>query len=480
MPTLTAPELRRKKLDRVEEFKRLSTETTKDGAAPTPEQEQQLNAIFSEIEVGGSFDRQIKAAEQFAVAEGLAAQSREGAGRVTAPLEHDGLDESKPAKHRYSMLKAIRESYGWGVKKGVRGPDGLTGLEAEVHVALCKRRGPDSRAPEGVLVPNTLPVDMYAARRWGEAIGVRSEAIESYAYTTAELATTVESTLTGAGAIYTRLGTMIDILRTRTVLGAMGITVMNDMQGLFGLPRQASTTQAYWIAEGQDTTQSAPTIDQVMFTPHTIAARTPYTRRFLEQTSVDAENFIRTDHAAVIVRGIESAALNGTGTGGQPLGIMQNPLIPLIAAGTNGGAPTWANVVAMETALANVNADIDPSSTGYIIDTAVRGLFKTTLKNNVAGATYLWEPGNQVNGYKAGVTNLLPNNLVHGGGTGLHAMMFGVWSQMVMAFWSGLDVIVNPYSADASGSVIITSLQDCDVDVKHPESFVKMMDVLVV
>jgi HK97 family phage major capsid protein len=481
MPALSAPELRRKKSERVAEFKRLSEEYSKDGATPTEEQLTQLNTIFAEVEVGGSFDRQIRAAEMFAAADGIEARGRESAGRQTAPLPHEDPTNTRAEKHTYSLLKAIRESYGWGERNGVKGRDGLTGLEAEVDAELRKRWSNPNRDPKGILVPNSLPINSYAARRGRMAAvagGMLAPGAESYAYSSTELATTVESTLTGSGSIPTILGTMIDILRTRTVLAQMGVRFMTDMRGNFALPRQATTTTAYWINEGQDVTQSAPTIDQVLFTPHTVGVRTPYTRRFLEQTSVDAENFIREDQAAVKAREIERTALNGTGTSGQPLGMLQNPLIPLIAAGTNGAAPTWANIVAMETTLATANADM--GTLGYIIDASVRGLLKTTPKIGSTFPTYLWDGGaTPLNEYKVGVTNLLPANLTHGSGTALHAMIFGNWADMLIATWGSDDVIVNPYSADASGSVIITSFSDVDVEVRHPESFVKMMDVLV-
>jgi hypothetical protein len=92
----------------------------------------------------------------------------------------------------------------------------------------------------------------------------------------------------------------------------------------------------------------------------------------------------------------------------------------------------------------------------------------------------LWNvssPDSPVNGYRCGVTNLLPNNLTHGAGVNLHAMIFGNWNDLVYAFWSGLDVIVDPYTAAGAGSVIVTTLQDCDVNVRHPESFAIMSDI---
>lgn len=479
MPALSALELRRKKSERQEEFNRIYEEGSKSESGFSPEQIQVLEAIEAECKDGGTFDNQIRVAEMFAANQTAQARGRESAGRQTDPLPHEDPTNTRKEKHQYSLLKAYREAAGWGDRSDVRGQYGLTGLEAEVDAELRKQRTAAGLKTRGIAVPNTLPVDTFASRAFGRANGMRAGGSDSFAYTTTDLATTVESTLTGAGSIPTILGTMIDILRARTVLSQMGVRFMTDMQGLFALPRQSGTTQEYWVNEGQDVTQSAPTIDQALFTPHTVGVRTPYTRRFLEQTSISAENFIREDQAAVKARGIEKAALNGTGSGGQPLGLGQNPLVPLTAAGTNGAAPTWANLVGLETTLGIANADV--GSLGYIVDAAVRGLLKTTAKIGSTFPTYLWEGGaTPVNGYKVGVTNLLPSNLVHGSsGAVLHAIFFGNWDDMIVATWGNDDVIVNPYSADASGSVIITSFSDVDVELRHPESFIKMMDVLV-
>lgn len=478
----TAMELTRQKAECVAEYNKLSAEFSRDGASPTPEQDARLDQLWDQIKAGkdgGTFDIAIERAARAEYAQQLQAQGRESAGRVTDPLPHQDVKNTRGGRWQYSTLKAIRESAGLGEKKDVFGRAGLTGVEAEVDAALRARWSNPNRQPKGILVPNSLPSNPGAAYQWARSLGIESKGgDESFAYSPTD--PTVATTINAAGAIETTYGGMVDILRAKLVLAQMGVQIMGGMEGLFALPRQSSTTTAYWVTQGQDVTQSAAAIDQVLFYPHTVGVRTPYTREFLKQTSIDAENFYRTDQDAVLAREIERAALNGLGSGGQPLGIMQNPLIPMISAGTNGAAPTWANIVAMESQLANLNADM--GSLGYVTDTAVRGLLKTTTK--VSGATpypiYLWDGGaTPLNEYKVGITNLLPNNLTHGSGSNLHAIIYGNWSDMIIALWGGRDVVVNPYSADASGSVIITTLQDCDVEVRHPESFVKMMDVLI-
>jgi HK97 family phage major capsid protein len=87
-------------------------------------------------------------------------------------------------------------------------------------------------------------------------------------------------------------------------------------------------------------------------------------------------------------------------------------------------------------------------------------------------------PTGEVNGYPAFVTNLLPANFVKGTGTGLSPMLFGNWNDAVFALWSGLDVLTDPYTGSSSGTIRVVCLQDVDFNVRHPQSFAKIVDMV--
>lgn len=176
---------------------------------------------------------------------------------------------------------------------------------------------------------------------------------------------------------------------------------------------------------------------------------------------------------AIIARTLELAALNG-GTANSPVGIMANTTISgnATAIGTTGGNPTWSTIVSMETAVAVANADI--GSLGYVTNAAVRGYLKQAPKIGTTFPTFIWDtqtPGSPLNGYAVGVTNLIPSNLTKSTGTNLSAIIFGNFSDLVIVMWSGLDLLVDPYTGSSSGTVRVVALQDCDVNVRHPESF---------
>ena len=50
-------------------------------------------------------------------------------------------------------------------------------------------------------------------------------------------------------------------------------------------------------------------------------------------------------------------------------------------------------------------------------------------------------------------------------------LYFGNWNEILMAFWSGIDVTVDPYTLSDQGAWRVSAFQDADVIVRHPEAF---------
>jgi HK97 family phage major capsid protein len=232
------------------------------------------------------------------------------------------------------------------------------------------------------------------------------------------------------------------------------------------------------VTQGGSITASNQTIDQVPFSPHTGGVYTTYTRQLLEQTNQNAEDFVREDQSAVIARGVETQMLYGQGSAGYPLGIGTNPEIGVIALGTNGAAPTWTSLVNLESAVASFNADV--GSMAYCMNAVTRGTLKTTAKIGSTFPIYLWNteaPDFPVNGYPVGVTNLVPSTITKGSTSAtLSMIMFGNWEDAFYAFWSGMDMILDPYTAAAQGAVNLCTLQDFDCNVRHYQSFCNILD----
>jgi HK97 family phage major capsid protein len=175
------------------------------------------------------------------------------------------------------------------------------------------------------------------------------------------------------------------------------------------------------------------------------------------QSSIDVENMLRADLAAGMALAIDLAALYGTGASGQPTGISVQSGINAPTAFA-AAVPTYAEVVAMESAVAVDNALV--GTLGYIVEPAMRGSLKTAEKFSGTGQQ-VWEPGGTLNGYKTGVTNQITSGDV----------FFGNWADLLIGMWGGLDILVDPYTNSLSGTVRIVCHQSMDIAVRHPVSF---------
>ena len=50
---------------------------------------------------------------------------------------------------------------------------------------------------------------------------------------------------------------------------------------------------------------------------------------------------------------------------------------------------------------------------------------------------------------------------------------FGSWAQMILCYWSGLDIMTDFYTIGYAGTVNFYALQDIDVGVRLPSAFCK-------
>lgn len=324
-------------------------------------------------------------------------------------------------------------------------------FEFEVSEAAQKSLG---RQAQGIMVPNEV---LKAGRR---DLSVGTSAAGGHTVATDLLA-----------------DSFIDLLRNRMILNSAGATMLTGLNGNVAIPRQTGGATAYWVAEASAPTESQQAFDQVTLTPRTVGAFTDLSRKLILQSSIDIEAFVRRDLATVLALEIDRAGLHGSGSSNQPTGVAATAGIGSVAGGTNGLAPTWAHMIALETEVAQDNADI--GALGYITNTKVRGKLKGTEKASTTGM-YVWQEGaTPLNGYRALVSNQVSSALTKGSSSGVcSAVFFGNWADLLIGMWGGLDLTVDPYTASTTGTVRVVALQDVDVAVRHAESFSAMLDAL--
>ena len=356
----------------------------------------------------------------------------------TALLEKMGVQEkpinpkdaeigmSDKEKRDFSFIRAINALAHPNNKEAQR----AAGFEFEVSRAAQEKSGKEAR---GILIP----ADVLGYGRRDLTVGSASG---------------------GGDLVATELmsESFIDLLRKALVLQQAGANVMTGLQGMVAIPRQSGGATTYHVAESGSITESQLTVDQVTMQPRTIGALTDYSRRLLLQSSIDIENLVRRDLAQQIAIEVENQAINGIGSGSYPLGFLN-----VTGINTESGYTTFADYVNAEAALSTDNALL--GSLGYLMNSALRGVLKTTEKASNT-AQFVYEADNTINGYPAYVSNSMPNNTA----------VFANFSDIMIGFWSGLDIMVDPYTGSASGTVRVVAMQDYDVAIRHPESICKI------
>jgi HK97 family phage major capsid protein len=396
----------------------------------------------------------------------------------------DGFSPDLSAREAasYSFMKAIRAAVDQNWKDA--------GLELEVSNYISKQVG---RAPGekgagsvgmGFFAPTNIP--WVAARHnrpmilEGMASDIGGRAFD-YAVGTAGSGTT------GGTLVATNLlaGAFIELLRNKSRVMQLGATVLSGLVGNVDIPRQTGASTASWLAETDDTSQSAATFGKVSLAPKHLGVRGLITRSMLMQSTPDIEMLVRADLVAVMALAIDAAALYGSGSSNQPRGIANQSGVGSVVGGTNGAAITIDHLIDMETAALSANAPED--GLAYMANVKTTGALKK-LKSTTG--QYLWTnyPGGQrsgtpgeINGYPVARTNQLRSNLTKGSASSVCSeLVFGSWPELLVAEWGVLEILPNPYDPVAynSGGILLRAIQSIDVAVRHAVSFSYMSDAL--
>jgi HK97 family phage major capsid protein len=275
----------------------------------------------------------------------------------------------------------------------------------------------------------------------------------------------------------------VDRLRAMMAVRRLGARVLTDLRGNVDIPRLKASTTAAWVAENAAISATDPQFEKVSLTPKHVGVITEYSRNMLQQSSPDIEQILRDDFAGQLAEALDSVAILGGGTN-QPTGILATAGVTDVPGGTNGLAPTYANVVLTIAAVAGANALA--GSLGFLTNSKVVAKAAVTLKSgaDTASSFIIPNPGaNELAGYPMAVSNLVPSNIVKGtSGATLSALIFGNWADLLIGYWSAFDLLVNPYESTAysKGNVQVRGMLTADIKLRHPESFAKLPDIITV
>lgn len=248
---------------------------------------------------------------------------------------------------------------------------------------------------------------------------------------------------------------LIDLVRARSVTAALGVPIMRA-KGDVLMPKLTSGAAAYWLAaETDEIAEGTHTYGAATLAPRTCGAFVKASRRLVLQGGQMADAAILGDLAGAVAAALDAAAINGSGIGGEPLGLLSTPGI----GGVTGTDLGLAGVVELQTDTTKEA----PQRPGFATTRAVAGLLAQRPRVS-GGEITLWQGpvhGGTVEGVPAVSSGSMP------AGT----MIFGDWEDVVVAQWGVLEITADPFTGFQTGTIGFRAFLTADVAVRRPASF---------
>lgn len=356
------------------------------------------------------------------------------------PLEANSHEVGLNAKEqkRYSIANAIRASLNndWSG----------AGFEREINQEIEKRSGKSAR---GFFVPN----DVFKR----------------------DLTTLTAAAGGNVTPDEHRGDLFIDALRANSVTQQAGATVFRGLKGDIKIPKLTTKGTVGFVADNSALSETNQAFGQVTMTERTLGGFVDMSRVLINNSEPAIEQIVRNDMTQQIALKIDSVALNGGGSN-EPSGIIQNSDAGVVAIGTNGGAPSYATTIDMIKEVAQ--DDALKGSLAYAITPEVVYQLRQTAKVTSTDSVMVMDNADSLNGYKVFQSSQLPKNLTKGTlANTAHAMVFGNFQDLLIGYYSGLDVLVDPYTGSAAGTVRLAFYTGVDVAIRHGQSFAVCKDI---
>lgn len=376
-----------------------------------------FDSLQTEIE---RLDADIARAEKFEANEARLAAAGTTVGK---PIIDVPKNES-----RFSFVKAINFA---------RKNKEQTGAEKRaLESGLKEIRSRGLNIPEGVSV--AIPSEMM--------VGQRDQSV------------TADSGTKGGVFVETAVSAVMPLLPSLK-LEEMGATVMTGLTGNLKLVSGDEFTFNY-VGENEEVSATDSIVDGVDLAPKRLSGVVDISNQWLIQTTPAAEAHIKMLIANGIQNAITLAFINGVG-GVAPTGLYST-ITENVQAGA-AGAPTWDDVVGLETSIKSANAT--EKNLHYLSDAALMGKLKTTKKD--AGSGIFLSENGMLNGRNHIASSLVPT--LDAGVS--HPLIYGDFGQATVGFWSGVSFIVDPLTQATKGKTrLIFNLYN-DVAIANQKAF---------
>lgn len=381
-------------------------------------------------------------------------------GELLEAIGNEPLDT--PAHVVDAPVKEQREySLGKMIRAQMSGDWREAGFEREIHDEIARRTG---KQCEGIYVPD------FAFRA-----GPMS--------TAATGASGSENVTDNFVPTVHRGDMFIEALRAKQVMAALGVTFMGGLTNRIKMPKIATGAAAGFVEELGNVADQSPTDGAVTLQPRTLGAYADISRLLMKESVPAIDQVVQDDLLRSVADKIEYYAIQGSGSSGQPTGILNDLNVGNvdISAGTDVDALTWADITNLVKTVEDANGVINQATLGWLSNPKVKAKLANTSRVASTDSVMLMnDPWNSIYGYRAEFTSNVPSDLDPGdGGTDASAVIFGDFSQLIVGLFGAPSILIDETTGGLAGTVRIIIHQDVDVALRNAVSFAKTDEVSV-
>jgi hypothetical protein len=264
---------------------------------------------------------------------------------------------------------------------------------------------------------------------------------------------------------------IIDRIFADSAAARMGASMVNIGIGEAEYPVTTSSVAAGWAAT-ETGNVAGPTVyattDRPMKPDHTLGITMKITRRALKQTGDSLEQAVRRDMNGAITEAMDKAVFLGSGSSGQPTGIIPGAAGFGITATAIDAAASWAAFRAAVVRFMTANAAGSPGAVRLLMRPEVWSDLDETLISGTAVSE--WD--RLTRNIPAANIVMSSNALAAPAGDPLATSAIltttvGGVPPIFVGTWGAIDLIRDPFSDAPSGGLRLTALATMDVTVSR-------------
>ncbi|MFV1944187.1 phage major capsid protein, partial [Pseudomonas luteola] len=353
--------------------------------------------------------RSAKVASMKSLVDRAAAESRDLSADETQQFETLKAEERGLATQieRAEYLSDVERRAAGTPVSGAPSAD-LDRLAGSVSIVKVLRAQMEGRSLDGAEAEYAREAEIRSGRK-AEGTFVPFASLEKRANTTATAPELVANDH--------RADQYIGPLREALLARSLGVRTLTGLRGNVTIPKFGSGLETGWVVEGQAVPEGQMSFDGVTLTPKHVGGKTEMSRQLIQQSAPGIEQLVREDLAYLIAKQIDRAIINGSGTAGEPLGILNTPGIQTI----DGVIDTWGKALMMLEKL----DDVEITNGRWLTTSAIRTILAGTEKVSGTGSGFLYE-----NGTLAGLSLSTSKGVPDG------TLILGDFSQVMLGVWS--------------------------------------------